>query len=89
VSVCLSVVLQTETATSRARRSEANHQSSRTPIKELAENLQVLMKKEIRGKLRYSLFWHVTQRRLLDTDVSGDSVGPILRGQAIFDCLTV
>jgi len=29
-----------------------------------------------------SLFWDVTQRRLVVTDVSGKRIGPVLEGQA-------
>ena len=32
--------------------------------------------------IRSSLFWDVTQRRLVVTDVSGQTVGPIVNGQA-------
>jgi hypothetical protein len=39
----------------------------------------------------YSLFWDFTQRRLsLVTDVSGQPIGSIFKGQAVFlDCLTL
>ena len=33
--------------------------------------------------LRSSLFWNVTQHRLVFTDVSGQPIGPIFKGQAI------
>ena len=36
--------------------------------------------------MRSSLFWDVVRHILVVTDVSGQSIGPILRGQA--DCLT-
>jgi len=34
-------------------------------------------------QIRSSLFWHVTQRRLVVTDVSGQPIGPIFNGQAV------
>ena len=38
--------------------------------------------------MRSSVFWHVMQPRLVVTDVSGQSVGSILKGQAVQeDCL--
>ena len=37
--------------------------------------------------MKYSLFWDVTQRRLVVIDVSGQSVGPIFKGQAVQDIL--
>jgi hypothetical protein len=33
--------------------------------------------------LRFSLFWVVTQRRLLVTDLSAQLSGPILKGEAV------
>jgi len=33
--------------------------------------------------MRYSLFWDVTQRRLIVTDDSEQPFGPVLKGQAV------
>jgi len=35
--------------------------------------------------LRSSLFWDVTQRRWAVTDVSGQPIGPSIKGQAVQD----
>jgi hypothetical protein len=40
--------------------------------------------------MRSSLFWDVTRRRLVVTDVSGQPIDPIFKAQAVFlDCLNV
>ena len=42
--------------------------------------------------MRSSLFWGVRQRRLLGTDVSGQSIGPKFKGQTVqgfLHCLTL
>jgi hypothetical protein len=33
--------------------------------------------------MRSSLFWDVTQHKLVVTDVSGQPVGPVFRGQVV------
>jgi hypothetical protein len=42
--------------------------------------------------MRSSFFWDVKQRRLVGTDVSGESTGPSFKGHAVrvfLDCLTI
>ena len=40
--------------------------------------------------MKYSLFWDVTQRRLVVTDVSGQPIRPIFKGQILpAECLTL
>ena len=41
--------------------------------------------RETCNPLRFSLFWDVTQRRLVITDVSGQSLCPVFKGQAIHE----
>jgi hypothetical protein len=45
-------------------------------------------KKVLNEITRFSPFWYVRQRGLVDTDVSGEPIGPIFKGQAEADCST-
>jgi hypothetical protein len=36
---------------------------------------------DIKIKLRFSPFWDVTQRKLVVTDISGQPIGPVFKGQ--------
>jgi hypothetical protein len=46
--------------------------------------IEIYLRLKSEYKLRSSLFWNVTQCRLLVADVLGKPVGPILKGQVVY-----